>query len=364
MKREEVNTRFKAIMGARDPKLAEDFWTLDFREFTENEKVLMELELFAEDWHQLHEELASAFQLKKNPLAEEALYHNAFRKELDPMDYKPLARKCTWALADIGTEQSRQFLTEMAGCGDPLIEGFAQKRLDNWEKELPRKGRQLAVRSNPAGKNIQLDYYPNVIRELPNSGQQIIGYQTEDEIIVYQAFKPSIARYAVEHQQLGGADFSYGRMSWIKPNFLWMMFRCGWAEKKDQERVLAIAIKKADFEKILSQAVLSSYQSKYYDTREAWQEELQKKAVRLQWDPDHDPYGNKETRRAIQIGMKGEVLKQFGQEQIRYVEDITDFVREQKKLVDRKALDRLLIPRETIYQLQNRDLEQQLAIEK
>ncbi|MFT5999906.1 MAG: hypothetical protein ACI81P_002365 [Neolewinella sp.] len=39
------------------------------------------------------------------------------------------------------------------------------------------------------------------------------------------------------HQQLGGPAFSYQRMSWIKPNFLWMMYRCGWAKKQDQERL-------------------------------------------------------------------------------------------------------------------------------
>lgn len=217
--------------------------------------------------------------------------------------------------------------------------------------------------TNETPTTFTLDCYHEVLQQLPTSGQQIIGYQTEHEIVVYQAYRPEIADYAVKHQVFGGSHYSYERMSWIKPNFLWMMYRCGWAEKPGQERVLAITLGKDDFEEILSQAVLSSYQAQYYETREAWQEELQRKAVRLQWDPDHDPYGNKETRRAIQIGMKGKVLRAFGQEYVRRIEDITAFVRAQKQHVNARALDQLKIPRETIYTLKRPELKWQLAIE-
>jgi hypothetical protein len=88
-------------------------------------------------------------------------------------------------------------------------------------------------------------------------------------------------------------------MSWIKPNFLWMMYRCGWAEKENQQRVLALWIKKKVLEDILSQAVLSSFDDRYYRDKEEWKSQLDSKDVRLQWDPDHDPYGEKITRRAI-----------------------------------------------------------------
>ncbi|MBQ1688320.1 MAG: DUF4291 family protein [Lachnospiraceae bacterium] len=29
-----------------------------------------------------------------------------------------------------------------------------------------------------------------------------------------------------------GSHFSMNRMSWIKPSFLWMMYRCGWGTKE------------------------------------------------------------------------------------------------------------------------------------
>lgn len=45
--------------------------------------------------------------------------------------------------------------------------------------------------------------------------------------------------------------------------------------------------------------------------------------VRLQWDPDHHPSGQKLTRKAIQLGLKGSI--QLGnQEGILKIRDITD----------------------------------------
>lgn len=44
-------------------------------------------------------------------------------------------------------------------------------------------------------------------------------------------------------------------MSWIKTNFLWMMYRCGWCTKKNQERVLAVRITREGFDTILSKAL-------------------------------------------------------------------------------------------------------------
>ena len=61
----------------------------------------------------------------------------------------------------------------------------------------------------------------------PKEGRHILAQFDDDTVIVYQAYRPSIGRYAAEHGAFGG-DFSYSRMSWVKPNFLWMMYRSGW----------------------------------------------------------------------------------------------------------------------------------------
>jgi hypothetical protein len=198
---------------------------------------------------------------------------------------------------------------------------------------------------------IKIENYTDAKMAIPSTGQYVIAHQTDDEMVVYQAYKPSIAAYAVRHQFFGGSEYGYGRMSWIKPNFLWMMYRCGWASKLNQERVLALWIKKSTFENILDQAVLSSFNNNYYSDQESWRRQLQEQNVRLQWDPDHDPYGARLARRAIQLGLKGEMLERFGKEQLLDVEDITEFVLEQKKHVDARRLDRLQVPIERVWNI-------------
>lgn len=210
--------------------------------------------------------------------------------------------------------------------------------------------------------NLLTELYNQSIARLPKSGQHILAHQNDNKIVVYQAYKKSIADFAVKNQYLGGADYSYSRMSWIKPNFLWMMYRCGWAEKEDQESVLALWIDKSDFENILNQAVFSSFNPQYYDNHEQWKNELLTKEVRLQWDPDHDPFGNKMTRRAIQLGLKGNVLEKFGKQQIQKIEDITDFVKEQKQVLDAGQLDKLLVPIETIFRMADNTQNQRIGI--
>ncbi|RZK28369.1 MAG: DUF4291 family protein, partial [Hymenobacter sp.] len=151
-------------------------------------------------------------------------------------------------------------------------------------------------------------------------------------------------------------------MSWIKPNFLWMMYRCGWASKENQERVLALWLDKTAFEDILSQAVFSSFRAGAYESEETWKQALATKNVRLQWDPDHSPYGVKLTRRALQLGLKNEVLEQFGKHQVTRIEDVTSFVQQQKTHVDNRQLAHLYVPQERVYAVTDVALAQQIGL--
>ncbi|MFD1908579.1 DUF4291 family protein [Paenibacillus rhizoplanae] len=64
--------------------------------------------------------------------------------------------------------------------------------------------------------------------------------------------KRIITKIADEVLRLGqfGPSFRIDRMTWIKPSFLWMMYRAGWATKTDQERILAIDITREGFNHI------------------------------------------------------------------------------------------------------------------
>lgn len=54
-------------------------------------------------------------------------------------------------------------------------------------------------------------------------------------------------------------------------------------------------------------------------------------------------------RRAIQLGLRGEILKRFHEEWIQHVTDITDFVKEQHQHVLANKLDKLMSPAELVY---------------
>ena len=182
----------------------------------------------------------------------------------------------------------------------------------------------------------------------PAQGRHILAHYDAETIVVYQAYVPSIARYAVQHGKFGG-DYSYSRMSWIKPNFLWMMFRSGWGTKPGQEVTLGLRLRRLFFDSLLAQAVVSSFEQSDYPTIEEWRAAVQASDVRLQWDPDHAPDGRPVERRAIQLGLRGDALSAFGQRELLEVIDMTDFVAEQRQYQSGPELAELRMPAEQVY---------------
>lgn len=203
-------------------------------------------------------------------------------------------------------------------------------------------------------------YLPQVDR-WPRSGFHILAQYDADSIVVYQAYRPSIGHFADQHGYFGG-EFSLGRMSWIKPGFLWMMYRSGWAGKPGQEVVLAVRLKRSAFDAILVEAVHSSYIPEVYGTEENWKQALEQSAVRMQWDPDHHPSGGKLDRRAIQLGLKDEFLKGYADSWIIEIEDITTFVHDQYQHVLMGNYSQLQTPRETVYPIEDVQLATRLGL--
>jgi hypothetical protein len=183
----------------------------------------------------------------------------------------------------------------------------------------------------------------------PQAGRHILAHADSATVVVYQAYRPSIAAFALTGGRFGGSDFSFSRMSWIKPNFLWMMFRSGWATSLGQETVLGLRISRSFFEQILRSAVASSHGSNARETREEWQARLATSEVRLQWDPDHDPAGGKLGRRAIQLGLRGEMLRAFATSELREVIDMTPLITEQRAHAVREHWPLLRTPLEDVY---------------
>ncbi|MEZ6138972.1 MAG: DUF4291 domain-containing protein [Zavarzinella sp.] len=214
-------------------------------------------------------------------------------------------------------------------------------------------------------KQLFVENYLEQLCHWPKEGKHILAHFDADTIIVYQAYHQEIAEYAVEHRAFGGfggASFSYSRMSWIKPNFLWMMFRSGWATKPNQERILALRISRHFFDSLLAQSVASTFDQEKYVTIDEWQQALQKSNVRMQWDPDHNPSGNPISRRAIQLGLRREMLTRFGKRELKEVIDITSFVTEQREVLQGNK-NMLLTVSERVYQPSDEAIRKQIGLD-
>lgn len=205
---------------------------------------------------------------------------------------------------------------------------------------------------------MKLISYNSHIKKLPLIGKHIVGTFDQQSIIVYQGFNKSIAQFALKNGFFGG-PFNYDRLSWIKPNFMWMMYRSEWAEM--EEYILSIRLKRDAFEAILAKAVHTTYKSNHYNSGKEWKNALKKSEVRVQWDPDHDPYGKRLARKAIQLGLSGETLKKYGKEWIIEIEDITPFVKKEKH--NRSNFDLLKVPEEKIFIPKNISTCQYLEID-
>src|SRR5215470_19069983 len=98
--------------------------------------------------------------------------------------------------------------------------------------------------------------------EMERPYRQIRALYTDNTITVYQAYPPEIAGCALRAGRFV-PPFKLDRMTWIKPSFLWMMYRCGWGYKDpNQERVLAIDISRSGFEWALAHSCPSHHSSK------------------------------------------------------------------------------------------------------
>lgn len=189
----------------------------------------------------------------------------------------------------------------------------------------------------------------------PARGKHILAHHDDETIVVYQAYRPEIGEWAIANGRLGGPAFSVERMSWIKPNFLWMMFRSGWGTKEDQEVTLGLRLRRGFFDALLADAVASTYRASGCESQAAWKRAMKRSDVRLQWDPDHGPGGEKLERRAVQLGLRGEALRRMVEDETREVLDMRPLVDAERARLRREGRDAVQTPVETTYQPRDPD---------
>ncbi|ELY2857453.1 DUF4291 domain-containing protein [Cronobacter dublinensis] len=151
---------------------------------------------------------------------------------------------------------------------------------------------------------------------------EIRAYYTDDFIRVYQTFPDEIAESALENKTFVSPPFSMSRMTWIKPSFLWMMYRSGWAKKDSrQKRILAIDISHAGFREIIKSGVISSHGESLHNSLDSWRTDIKKSDVIIQWDPERDIYLNK-LNYPIQIGLRNQAVENYCKKWIIDIQDV------------------------------------------
>lgn len=168
--------------------------------------------------------------------------------------------------------------------------------------------------------------------------RQIRAVYNDTTIRVYQAYSDAIADSALRHGRFVSPPFKIERMTWIKPSFLWMMYRAGWGLKDEgQKRILAIDITRQGFEWALVHSCPShSPQGMSMDDYAALK---QRCPVRVQWDPERDLHHNPLPHRAIQIGLSKEAVGHYVNEWGHRISEVTSLAHEIYALVQQGRLD-------------------------
>ncbi|KAF1071735.1 MAG: hypothetical protein GAK45_00441 [Pseudomonas citronellolis] len=174
---------------------------------------------------------------------------------------------------------------------------------------------------------------------MPIPFRQIRAVYDAQSIRVYQAYSHAIADSALAHGRFVSPPFKLERMTWIKPSYLWMMYRAGWGQKDSgQQRILAIDIRREGFEWALTNSLLSHQGASQGDTAD-WQARKRETPVRIQWDPERDLHLAPLPHRAIQIGLSGEAVSHYVNDWITGIHDLTAEAREVHALVQEGRLE-------------------------
>lgn len=161
---------------------------------------------------------------------------------------------------------------------------------------------------------------------------QIRALYDESTIRIYQAYSDAIADSALAHGTFVSPLFKMERMTWIKPSFLWMMYRSGWGLKDaGQARILAIDISREGFEWALAHSCLSHPGESM--SQEEWQRVKENAPVRIQWDPERDLLLQPQAHRAIQIGLSRQAVDLYVREWIQRITDVTPLAQDIHALV-------------------------------
>lgn len=169
-------------------------------------------------------------------------------------------------------------------------------------------------------------------------------------IVIYQAYAANIALPALREKRFV-PPFSFNRMTWIKPSFLWLMERSNWGQKASQEYILAVRIRRSGWDEALSLAVLTHPEKSVYRNSEEWRAQFEKAVVHVQWDPERSIRGANLPYDSIQIGLSRHIIQRYVEEWILDIQDYTPLVRKIHGFLKAGEVEKAkkFLPKERVY---------------
>jgi len=192
--------------------------------------------------------------------------------------------------------------------------------------------------------------------------QEIRAEFDKETVTVYQAYNKNIALSAIKNNKFE-KPFSFNRMTWIKPSFLWLMERSNWGNKSNQDFILKIKIKRENWERVLSMGVLTDPDKHVYSSGFEWEKQFKEAKVYIQWDPERTLKGGKLQERTIQVGISRYLIEEYNNDWISEIVDLTPLVKKinlLRKAGKYKEAKRLL-PKEKLYPLNN-EIEKKIGV--
>lgn len=184
--------------------------------------------------------------------------------------------------------------------------------------------------------------------------REIRAQYDRDTIVIYQAYSANIADAAIAQQRFV-RPFSFHRMTWIKPSFLWLMHRSNWGQKSNQQRTLAVHITRAGWDKALSLGVLTHPEPTVYPDASIWESKFQNAPVHIQWDTERSLRGAGLNHFSIQVGVSRYLIREFVDEWIVKIDDISATVSKMRAFLksgqERHA--KKLLPTESLYPVES-----------
>lgn len=129
-----VHDLLKDAATLKDPDEVEYALMLGFS-FGFGRKVIPLLNsLLSQDWHYKHEDIARLLQQFRDPSSVDVLYEVVAKDLAQPGDDSyPLAVKCIWALGEINTIESREYLKRLTSSTKTVIRENAKRQLARFD---------------------------------------------------------------------------------------------------------------------------------------------------------------------------------------------------------------------------------------